>query len=183
MKTRIAAVLLALACAAPADAQNVVDGALSDLNGDGLRERFTLLHYPGADTADLIIEDTGTGRITAHDFVQSPDVPGRIASVDVAPNGSIRVHSLNESIGRGRWRQTLTIAFRDGAYRVAGLTYEYYDTLDLAAFGGCDLNFLNGKGFAWHGTRTRTAMTHDNAAVPMVDWSDSTPLPAVCIAP
>ena len=53
MKTRIAAVLLALACAAPADAQNVVDGALSDLNGDGLRERFTLLHYPGADTADL----------------------------------------------------------------------------------------------------------------------------------
>ncbi len=183
MKTRIAAVLLALACAGPTVAQDVVDSALSDLNGDGLRERFTLLHYPGADTADLIIEDTGTGRITAHDLVHSPDVPGRIASVDVAPNGSIRVLSMNESIGRNRWHQTLTIAFRNGDYRIAGLTFEYYDTLDMDVFGGCDLNFLNGKGFAWHGTRKKTAITHDQQPVRMVDWTDSTELPKVCFAP
>ncbi|MDF0601186.1 hypothetical protein P1J78_10640 [Psychromarinibacter sp. C21-152] len=179
MTSRFALALLSLLLAAPALAQAVVDSSLSDLNGDGLRERFTLLHYPGADTVDLIVEDTGTGRVTARDIAWTGGI-GQQPDIDVAPNGSIRLHSRNESIGRNRWVQTLTIAYRDGAYRVAGFTYEFYDTLNPDAAGSCDLNLLTGRGFVTRGPGPKKTIAHDVAARRVTDWRESDPIPEIC---
>ncbi len=178
MTTRICTLFAALALATPALAQEVVDSVLSDLNGDGLRERFTLLH-DGDGMADLIVEDTGFGRVTVPNIVWIGGI-GQEPDLDLAANGSVRLASMNESIGRNRWRQTLTIAWRGGAYRVAGYTYEWYDTLDLSDSGSCDLNLLNGKGFVSKGDGPRRAVRHDLTARPITAWSDDQPIPEVC---
>lgn len=174
-------VFTGLLTASSAMAQDVIDSAVSDLNGDGLRERFTLLRYPGAGTVDLIVEDTGTGRITARDIAWIGGV-GQEPELDVAPNGSIRLVSMNEAVGRNRWHQTLTIAYRDGAYRIAGFTYAWYDTLDLDAAGECDLNLLNGNGFLTIGQGPKQAIAHFEPAVELTAWKDDRPIPEICRA-
>jgi hypothetical protein len=179
MTSRLAALCLALSLAGlPAAAQSVIDSAQSDLNGDGLRERFTLLQYPGADTVDLIIEDTGYGRITASDIAWIGGI-GQEPQLDLAPNGSVRLKSMNESVGRSRWVQTLTVAFRNGAYRVAGYTYDWYDTI-TGEGGECDLNLLNGRGLLRHGDGPQREVRADIPAMEISAWKDVTPIPEVC---
>lgn len=63
----------------------------------------------------------------------------------LADNGALQLHSGNSSIGRGRWSTMLTIAFRGGDYRVAGVTHSWYDTLELSG-SECDVNLLTGRG-------------------------------------
>ncbi len=179
MTRPLAAICLALLLPAlPAAAQTVVDSTQSDLNGDGLRERFTLLQYPGADTVDLIIEDTGYGRITATDIAWIGGI-GQEPELDLAPNGSVRLTSMNEGVGRSRWRQTLTLAFRNGAYRVAGYTYSWYDTLSNDS-GECDLNLLNGKGTLQRGDGPKRNVSAGIQAVEITGWTEMTPIPDVC---
>ena len=67
--------------------------------------------------------------------------------VTTSQNGSVIVGSQNSAIGRNRWEQKLTIAYRNDELIVAGFTYTHYDTLDPNAYGGCDFNLLTGKGF------------------------------------
>jgi len=81
---------------------------------------------------------------------------------------------MNESIGRDRWRQTLTIAWRDGAFMLAGFTCSWHDTPDLANSGTCDVNLLNGKGELEKGPEenpTKTTLRTDMRAVPIADWA------------
>lgn len=179
MTTRFATLALTLALSAPATAQSVVDSSLSDLNGDGLRERLSLLHYPGADSVDLIVEDTGHGRVTARDIAWTGG-PGQRPDVDVALNGSVRLTSRNDSIGRDRWEQTLTIAYRGDAYMVAGFTYTYRDTLNPENTVRCDLNLLTGQGFVTHGSGARKTVTHTVPPRPATEWKHTDPIPAIC---
>lgn len=178
MTSRICAALLTLSLSLPAAAQDVVDSTVSDLNGDGLRERFTLLDY-GTGTVDLIIEDAGPERITAAGIAWMGGI-GQEAELDLAVNGSVRLMSMNESIGRNRWHLTLTIAYRGGAYMIAGYTYSHYDTLNLDDAGTCDLNLLNGNGFLTVGTGPKQAIRHDVAQVPVTEWKETAPIPEVC---
>lgn len=64
----------------------------------------------------------------------------------VAKNGSLQIHQYNESVGRDRWSRTLTVAYRDGQYVIAGFTFSAYDTLKADSSESCDYNLLTGKG-------------------------------------
>ncbi len=127
MTSRILALLL---LAAPAVAEPLAVPVRSDLNGDGRAEMFTLLDT-GDGTADLQIENTGWGNgvIYAEDIAWVGGI-GQRPELALAPNGSVQVISMNESIGRDRWELTLTIAYRQEAYRVAGFTFRWRETLD-----------------------------------------------------
>lgn len=70
---------------------------------------------------------------------------GTQPSLSLNERGSLRVKSGNEAIGRNRWVETLTIAYREQHFVVAGYSYESYDTLELDTFT-CDLNLLTGDG-------------------------------------
>ncbi|WP_172298072.1 hypothetical protein [Pseudoruegeria sp. HB172150] len=177
MTTGLAA-FLALFLALPAAAQTVVDSTLSDLDGDGTRERFTIIDH-GDGIVDLIVEEIASGLVSAPDIAWIGGI-GQEPELDLAPNGSVRLTSMNESIGRDRWHLTLTIAYRGGAYMVAGYTFDWYDTLDPANTGACDLNLLNGKGFVRHGEGPKHAITHTVPARPITEWKDDVPVPAVC---
>lgn len=161
-----------------ATAQTVAGPVTSDLNGDGRAERFTLLHT-GDGIADLHVENTGGRAVMATDIAWIGGI-GQQPELALAPNGSVLLHSMNEAIGRNRWHLTLTIAWRNGAYRVAGYTYDWYDTLNLEDRGRCDLNLLNGRGFVTHGDGAKRAIRTTMPALPVTEWKDDIATPQVC---
>ncbi|MCR8724738.1 hypothetical protein [Frigidibacter sp. ROC022] len=168
-KALIAAGLLA----GPAWAGPIGPMVSSDLNGDGKVERFSLIDSDGS--VDLVIENTGGGVVIAEDVAWMGGI-GQQPELDVAANGSVRLTSMNEAIGRNRWHLTLTIAYRRNAYMVAGVTYAWYDTLDLDAGGSCDLNLLTGKGILDVKSGRREVRT-SLAPMPVTDWHDDVAMP------
>lgn len=150
----------------------------SDLNGDGRPERFSLIDANG--TADLQIENTGGGVLIAENIVWVGGMSGQKPELDAAANGSILVTSMNEAIGRDRWRLTLTIAHRQGGYMVVGYTYSWYDTLDPENNGTCDLNLLTGRGFLTQTDRPAKSVNTKLRAMPVTSFKDDHPIPEVC---
>ena len=144
------------ALAEPLDPANILQAVVGDWNSDGAEDLVLLTR--GSEYMDLLfflqdkdgayLKPAGAavgkvwGRMGADTFVgQEPDVKA-------LPNGSIQVITRNDSIGRDRWQQTLTLAYRNTDFVVAGLTYSYYDTLEPDNNGDCDVNVLTGKGIA-----------------------------------
>lgn len=122
----------------------------ADLTGDGLIDRAELHENFEGGTADLNIwvrqaDGTLALRTNALSIVWVGGV-GQQPKLKVTPHGSLLIQSMNESVGRNRWHQTLTVAWRDNAFALAGYTYDSFDTLDLSAASACDVNLLNGKG-------------------------------------
>jgi len=122
----------------------------ADLTGDGVPDRAILALDAERDDADLLIYvPNSDGQFALRAEAKSVVWVGGIGQqpeLSVTPHGSLQVISMNESIGRNRWHQTLTIAWRNDMFVLAGYTYEWYDTLNVSENGKCDVNLLTGKG-------------------------------------
>lgn len=178
MTSRLFAAALSLLIATAASAQVVAGPVASDLDGDGMAETFTLIDS-GRSTVDLRIEASGAELLTARNIAWKGGV-GQQPELDLAANGSVLLTSMNEAIGRDRWRMTLTIAYRAEAYRVAGFTFSWYDTLDNENNGVCDLNLLTGRGvLSRNGGPDRVIRTDWNAP-PVTEWNMEIGPPEVC---
>lgn len=167
-----------LASAQTPAAPVVLDEITLDLDGNGTPETIRLLE--AADQrADLDIDAPGGARLTVRGLLFSGG-PGQQAQLEAAPNGSLRVMSMNEAIGRHRWRETLTVVYRDGAFRIGGYTYSWYDTISNED-GQCDINLLTGRGEL---SRNGAAQAVEVArgAPALADWGEDS-APAVCHAP
>jgi hypothetical protein len=158
--------VLMLLAALPAHADRYQ--RVADLNGNGVAETFVLT-ISDSDYATLTISGDGE-ELTTGPLVWYGLMSGVVPGLDLAPNGSLLVESGNEGIGRGRWNATLTIAYRDGAYRVVGYTRSWYDTIDRDNYGTCDLNLLTGKGFEKVGRGKEVAIRTATKALPVTDW-------------
>lgn len=176
--SRISTLLIGLLPAVPAAAQSIVDSVVSDLDGDGVEERFTLVDH-GNGSADLLIEGAGSGRLVAADIAWIGG-PGQQPELELAPNGSVRLITMNESTGIERWHEALTIAWRHGAYTVAGYTHDWYDTIDADRAGECDLNLLTGKGLIRRGQGPQQEIRHDVPSRPVTRWTSDHQVPEVC---
>jgi hypothetical protein len=124
--------------------QQIASDVVADLDGDGEAEIYTLLDY-GEEGVNLSVE-TDDGFREVPDIAWSGGIPGQRPELSLSPSGSVLLSSGNEAIGRDRWRLVLTIAHREGDWRVAGITYDWWDTIDPAASGHCDVNLLSGRG-------------------------------------
>jgi len=133
-----------------------------DINQDGVDDLALLIAPHADDTQDHALavffgeafEGTLTPVLVIDDFVWGSvgeKLVGQRASLAIDQRGSLRVTSHNSAIGRNRWEQTLTLAWRDDRLLLAGFTYDFYDTLDPDANGGCDLNVLTGRGVKTRG--------------------------------
>lgn len=170
--------ILALACLLPlaafaGDALSHVD---ADLDGDGVLDTATLTASDGY--ADLLIVSSRDGAITMANAAWMGAAAGTIPELEMTDRGSLILHSMNEAVGRNRWHQLLTIAYRDEAFRVAGFTYGWYDTLNPEANGLCDLNLLTGIGelsIGPEGTPATAIEVYSVSAVPITEWEDIYP--------
>lgn len=154
----LSAALPAAAGAADFPAERILAMASGDWNKDGVPDLAIVA------TAD---EDSGNdsglyvylakpeeGRLTLALSLPNtvwgspPIMAGQEPELAALANGSFTLVTKNESIGRDRWRQTLTIAYRNFDFIVAGYTFSSYDTLNPDGGSKCDLNVLTGKGKA-----------------------------------
>ena len=157
--------------------EKVLAAVTSDWNDDGSMDRAVLVD--GDDGAGLIIylSDGENGlkpAAYAPGLVSSGVMFGTLPDLKLSPSGGLQVTSENIGVGRDHWEQTLSLAWRDGQFVVAGITYTANDTLDPKAGGTCDINLLTGKG-----TANRKAVKLAPAAIPVSQWTDDK-LPTAC---
>lgn len=151
--------------------QSVAGSATVPVDGDIYRYRAVLSETEeGGDL--FIFTDAGEGwveAVHARDIVWRGGMYGQEPWLEANEHGSLKIYSENSAIGRDRWEQILTIAYRNGAFVVAGYTLSYYDTLDPDAAGKCDVNLLTGKGV--HNDKTfKTKLP----ATAVADWTMDT---------
>jgi hypothetical protein len=179
------AFLLFILLAGPAWAQGrePATEVQADLDRDGKREAYRIRDGREG-MVDLVVAEGGRERV-APGVAWTGGMAGQQPELSVSPAGSVVLTSKNEGIGRDRWRLALTIAHRDGELRVAGITYDWTDTLDVqAGWGRCDLNLLSGRG------EVETVAGRREVEVPFAapllwDWRDEAPAPwpEVCLEP
>ncbi|WP_460078680.1 hypothetical protein [Roseibium sp. LAB1] len=149
----------------------IAGAVTSPVDGDINRYRAVLVETD--EGGDLyVFTDAGDGwKQVAHakDMVWRGGMYGQEPWMEATEHGSLKIYSENSAIGRNRWEQILTIAYRNGVFRVAGYTYSYYDTLDPDANGQCDVNLLTGKGVL-NGKSFKTSLE----ALPVKDWTMDT---------
>lgn len=134
----------------PIAKQRVISVLNVDLNDDGWADRVILYEQEDEDAAvDFFIRETENYTLayaaTLAEPIWSGLMSGTIPSLGVNDAGSLLIKSENIAIGRSRWEQILTIAYRQNALRVVGFTYKWYDTLNLEDNRQCDINLLSGK--------------------------------------
>ena len=149
----------------------IAGAVTSPVDGDINRYRAVLVETD--EGGDLyVFTDAGEGWkqvALAKDMVWRGGMYGQEPWMEATEHGSLKIYSENSAIGRNRWEQILTIAYRNGVFRVAGYTYSYYDTLDPDANGQCDVNLLTGKGVL-NGKSFKTSLE----ALPVKDWTMDT---------
>ncbi|WFR96506.1 hypothetical protein [Rhizobium tumorigenes] len=162
--------------------EKIIGAAIGDWNRDGNAD-LALLITPEEDGDDIGIDIylRDKEHLLLHLAAAAPNkvsgntslngMFGRDAGISAQPNGSISVHSENSGGGRDRWEQTLTIAYRNATFVVAGFTYTHHDTLDPDNSGTCD-NVLSGKvssGGKERKVDARTVAVADLADQPALD--------------
>lgn len=117
-------------------------------NGDGATDRALLVE--GEEDVDLLIYLSGDDalELAIHrpGLVWQGQLAGTLPMLELSDSGALRVISQNSSIGRNRWREVLTILYREGVFIVGGYTYEAVDTLEPDSASHCDINLFNGRG-------------------------------------
>ncbi len=158
------------------DPERIVSAATGDWDKDGNAD-LAMLVSPGADSdADnavyIYINNDDTRALTLKTIAPNKiwgnlAMPGQVPSVTALPNGSILITSHNDSVGRDRWEQKLTVAYRNFDFVVAGYTYTSYDTLDSDNSSDCDINVLTGKGKS-----NGRAVSVTGKLIFLKDWND-----------
>lgn len=185
MRTALAVAALfsvtALAGAASAQAlqpEELFDAAVGDWNRDGRPDLAILVQSESADRDTslfiFIREDAEDGVLklafSAEDMLWgsggSSRFHGQVPSLEARPNGSLAITEQNWGVGRERWTSTITVAWRDERFVVAGFTYSAFDTLQEEEPLDCDLNLLTGRG-----TINGRAVGFPGRTIELADWS------------
>ncbi len=90
--------------------------------------------------------------------------------------GSLLIHSENDSIGRNRWNQVLTVTYRSKNFMISGYTYTSYDTLNPNSSLSCDINLFTGTGF-----KNKKSLKITAQKIKLTNWTDDN-IPKECIS-
>lgn len=155
----------------------VISSVKADWNRDGIDDNAVLVESEAEpDQVSLLVylsESANKTRLAVNkkNLVWRGAMYGTQPSLSLNPQGSLVIASGNDAIGRGRWQQKITAMYDDSSFVVAGYTYTYRDTLDLAAGGTCDVNFLTRRG-----VRNNNEFRINTKPLKLADWTeDSAP--------
>ncbi|MCR9088137.1 MAG: hypothetical protein NXH97_15485 [Rhodobacteraceae bacterium] len=145
----------------------------ADFNGDGAEDLAELVFNSQLFSADLLIA-TATQTHRFPQIAYSGAMEGQEASLTLAQDGALEVHSGNRSMGRDRWDQTLTIVWGGEGFLLAGIKRAWWDTLTPDSDGNCDVNLLTGKGLA-NGPEGAREIRLEAPAPALADWDQALP--------
>jgi hypothetical protein len=144
-----------------------------DIDHDGKPDRAALVRVPESADADLYIY-LGAGDAKL-DLSRTPSLlkkklaHGHVLALESSAKGSLIVKYGCGGCSNDD-ESSLTIVHRNGEFRVAGFSngWEWRDR----GSGGCDINFLTGKGVSWRGLGgKRKPFPTTFAPIKLVDWS------------
>ena len=173
--------LTAMPAAANVTVKVILATVSADLNGDGVKDRVMLLRDTDGDDVDLAVYLSASGKLPGEPtfykkaFGWTGDMAGTTPTLSVNRAGSLVILFQNDAIGRDRWSQQLTIAWRGGAMVVAGYDYTSRDTLAPDQGGNCDVNYLSGRA-----SRNGKPVKLSTSLIRLADWTDVSP-PKACI--
>lgn len=168
--------LIATCLTTPALADPLIATLSADLTGDGAPEQVFVIRGSDAN-AHLLINQGDGGHVFTGGIAFAGGI-GQEPELELAKNGSLKLISMNESIGRHRWRETLTIAWRHDVFVVAGYTYLWYDTLSLEQ-GLCDVNLLTGQAERTENDGLTETTQLAPRALPVREWGEHA-IPEFC---
>lgn len=160
--------------------ENILAVVTADWNEDGSFDRAILLaSETETDQADLLVYLSNSPNsmklaISKKGIAWQGAMWGTQPTLELSGKNGLAIISANDAIGRNRWQQKLTIAYRNKVFVVGGYTYEDRDTLDLDAGSTCDVNFFTGKGL-----KNKKPFNVLAKAVNLSDWSESD-IPKAC---
>lgn len=186
-----------VALSEPIETQKIITALTGDWNGDGGTDLALIVQTEPTEPMDMhfflrdiehnylkpveIVRDQILGEWNGYDRpgYENSDTEPELAAL---PNNSIRLFLPAKPVGSQRTNQTLTIAYRDGAFVVAGFSYESEDFLKENTKIGCDFNVLTGKGESSRtkedGTTSRLPVSVPGRVIPFANWSFATGLSA-----
>ncbi|ESY65480.1 MULTISPECIES: hypothetical protein [Mesorhizobium] len=184
-----ALVLPTAALAEPIETQKIITAAAGDWNGDGAIDLAMIVETePGAamdmhfflrDKEHNFLKPAGIVQEQMYGEWNGYDRPGYEASyiepeLTALPNGSIKLYIPGIPSNGARTDQTLTLAWRNDAFVVAGFAYDYHDYMKDNVASDCDYNLLTGKGKSSKmqpdGTRLHRTVTVEGKVVPFAEW-------------
>lgn len=169
----VASTITAVAAAPPIAPDQVLDVATGDWNRDG-RLDVAMIAVTDRDEMDIGLyvyfrdeRDPEFGllelALAVPDALWGDD--NRPPTIRGLENGSIALTERNFAIGREHWELTRTVAWRGGAFVVAGYRFDYRDTLQEYEPLNCELNLLTGKGVV-----DGRAVTFEPTVLALQDW-------------
>lgn len=141
-----------LACAATAQNQTPlppIAGLSGDWNGDEMADLALLVPggsdaEPGVDLVLYLGDGQGLQQVLrVQDVVFGGPMWGQTPGLQARSATSFSILSEQTAMGRSPWSQAVTVAWRNGAFVVAGFTHSSYDRIENTA-ARCDVNLLTG---------------------------------------
>ena len=182
--------LSGIAWAEPIESQKIITAVSGDWNGDGAIDLAMIVETEPTDPMDMhfFLKDKEHNFLRPAEVVREQifaewngyDRPGYENSdtepdLTALPNGSIKLHLPAMPIGSERTNQTLIIAYRNGAFIVAGFAYDYEDYQQDNVARACDYDVLTGKGMSRKkqpdGTTERKPVLVEGQVIAFKDWN------------
>ena len=186
----LALLLPGVALAKPIETQKIITALTGDFNGDGAPDLAMVVETGPTDPMDIhfFLRDIEQNYLKPVEIVREQiggdwngyDRPGYENSatepeLTMLPNGSIKFYLPAPEIGSERTNQTLTIAYRNGAFIVAGFAYESVDYLQENVASACDYNVLTGKGTSSKqqpdGSTKHKTVSAEGKTIAFRDWN------------
>jgi hypothetical protein len=148
-------------------------------NGDGSADRAVLIaHKPDPEEDELVFSELYLFLSDAeHESMPlalhkknpawSGDLGGTLPHLEIDRHGNLVIVSQNDAIGRDRWQQWLTIAYKDGEFVVAGFHYEATDSLRPKYRLQCNVDL-----FAGSGIKNGKQLKVRKQTIALMQWND-----------
>jgi hypothetical protein len=169
--------LIAVNFAAYAQKSNVLSKVTGDWNQDKKLDAAVLMKHDGLVELYIFL---GSSQSQLQQALYKKEIAWMGTMEGATPylesrKGSLLILSENDSIGRHRWSQVLTVAYRNKIFVMGGYTYESRDTLNPSSIFYCDVNLFTGNGF-----KNKVAFKTDAQKIALKDWSDER-IPKECV--
>lgn len=186
----IAHLLGASACLAQdKDEDDVKWDVTSDLDGDGMLDRASIVHAPDGGTSDLHIflgaSSTKTGDDAAPDIIKKAIVHGTVLAFESREKATLTLMSCTGCTSISALEQTLTVVYRNRTFMIGRYTRGWELTTRFAngevdvLMGGCSIDFLTGEGRVSEGLEDAKPVKERFKPIALASWSD-TIRPAIC---
>ncbi|AZO44383.1 hypothetical protein EJ076_26435 [Mesorhizobium sp. M7D.F.Ca.US.005.01.1.1] len=189
----LAFLLPTMALAEPIETRKIITAVTGDFNGDGAVDLAMVVETEPGHPMDVhfFLRDKEHNYLKPVEIVHGQilgewnnyDRPGNENSdtepeLTMLPNGSIKFYLPAMEIGSERTDMTLTIAWRNGAFIVAGFAYDHYDYMEENAESACEYNVLTGKGTSSEkqpgGSTKHKTVSVEGQTIAFKDWTPGT---------